>query len=61
MFKGSKTYYKKTEKLALAIVVTARKIMSYFHGHMILMKTNYLMRQVYKKTNLEGRLLSWVL
>ena len=34
------------EKLALALVVTSRKLRSYFHAHLIEVLTNYPLRQV---------------
>lgn len=41
VFKGVDTRYQKTEKLAMAIVVMARKLQPYFQDHKVLVNTNY--------------------
>lgn len=41
LFRGIETQYQKIERLTLAVVVTVRKIMPYFQGHQILVKTDY--------------------
>lgn len=58
VFKGAKTRYHKIEKLTLAIFTTTIKLWPYFQGHVILVKTNYLIRQVLKKLESAGRMLS---
>lgn len=36
------------------------KLRPYFQGHYIMIKTNYLILQVLKKSNLVGRMVCWV-
>lgn len=59
VFKGVEIHYQKIQKLALAVVIAARKFNPYFQGHNILVKTNYLVQQVLKKPDLEGNMVSW--
>lgn len=55
VFMGTKECYQKIEKLALVIIVSACKLWPNFQGHKILVKTNYLVCQVSKKPDLDGR------
>ena len=48
------------EKLALALVVTSRKLRPYFHSHTIRVLTNYQLRQL-QKPDTSGHLLKWVI
>lgn len=59
VLKGVETLYLKYEKLELTVVTASRKLRPNFQGHAILVKTNYLTRQVLKKPDLEGRMVSW--
>lgn len=56
---GVEACYQNIENLALAVVVVARKLRPYLQGHKIRVKTNYLVWQVLKKSNMEGRMVSW--
>lgn len=58
VFRDAKSHYQKIEKLAPVVVVAMRKSRPYFMGHKILVKTNYPIRQVLKKTNLAGMMVS---
>lgn len=49
MLKSAKTCYQKIEELALAVIVTPRKLQPYFLGHKIFVKTNYRVQQIMKK------------
>lgn len=60
LFRGVEASYQKIEKFVL-VVVTVRKLRSYFQGHKILVKTNYIIRQVLKKLDLERRMVSWAM
>lgn len=59
VFRGTEVRYQKIEKLVLVFVITVRKMHPYFQRHIIIMKTNYLIQQVLKKLDLEGRMVSW--
>jgi len=55
----AETRYPQMEKLALALVVTARKLRHYFQAHSIQVLTNHPLRQVLQKPDASGRLLKW--
>ncbi|KAL2226356.1 UNVERIFIED_CONTAM: hypothetical protein Sindi_1994300 [Sesamum indicum] len=47
------------EKLALALVITARKLRSYFQSHRVVVLTNYLLKHVMSRPEASGRLIKW--
>ena len=49
------------EKLALALVVTARKLYPYFQAHSIIVLTNHPFRKAMSKPNAAGRLIQWAI
>jgi len=49
----------KIERLALAVVTTARKLCPYFQSHKIIIYTNYPIKQVLGKPDLAGRMVAW--
>lgn len=57
--KGVEIRYQKTERLALAVVVTTRKLRQYFQGHLEIVKTNYQIKRILKKPYLAGRMVAW--
>lgn len=59
VLKGAELRYQKIEKLALAVIVTARKLRSYFQSHKVVIRTNYPVKQILGKLDLAGRMLSW--
>jgi ribonuclease HI len=59
ILKGAETRYQKIEKLALAVVSTARRLRQYFQGHQIIIKTDYPIKQVLRKPDLAGRMVAW--
>jgi len=59
VFKGAELRYQKIERLALAIITTARKLRPYFQSHKIMVKTNYPVKQVLSKPDLARRMVSW--
>lgn len=58
---GAELRYPKLEKTALAIVVTTRLLMYYFHNFQIIVKTNLPIKQVLQKLDLAGRMMKWVI
>ena len=52
-----KTRYPEMEKLALALVIAARKLRLYFHSHPVQVLINYPLRQVLHKPDASGQLL----
>jgi len=59
VLKGAELRYQKIERLALAVVVTTRKLRSYFQGQRIIVKSNYPIKQVLGKPDLAGRMVTW--
>lgn len=61
VLKGAKLCYQKIERLTLAVVITTQKLRYYFQGHPIILRINYPIKQVLKKSDLEGRMVSWAI
>ncbi|KAL2248294.1 UNVERIFIED_CONTAM: hypothetical protein Sindi_2681700 [Sesamum indicum] len=59
MFQGAEKRYAQIEKLALALIVTARKLQPYFQGHRIVVLTNHPLRNVLARPEASGRLVKW--
>ncbi|KAI5339406.1 hypothetical protein L3X38_018678 [Prunus dulcis] len=55
----SKPY--RTQQLALALVVSARRLRPYFQAHGIKVLTNQPLRQVLQKPEISGRLIKWAI
>ncbi|KAL2228098.1 UNVERIFIED_CONTAM: Retrovirus-related Pol polyprotein from transposon opus [Sesamum indicum] len=47
------------EKLALALVITTRKLRPYFQSHPIVVLTNHPLKQVMSKSDTSGRMIKW--
>ena len=47
------------EKLALALVITAKKLRPYFQSHKIVVLTNHPLRKAMNKPDATGRLIQW--
>ena len=60
VYKGDGTQYQKIERLALVVVVNTRKLRLHFRENLVMVKTNYPIRQVLKKPNLIARMVYWV-
>lgn len=61
VLKGAELRYQKIERLALAVVITSRKLRYYFQEHPIIVRTNYLIKQVLKNQDLVGRMDAWAI
>nr|KYP69397.1 Retrovirus-related Pol polyprotein from transposon 17.6 [Cajanus cajan] len=59
VFKGAEVRYNKIEKVALAILATARKLRHYFHSYQVIIRTDQPVRQVLQKPDLAGRMMKW--
>ena len=53
--------YPRMEKLILALVTAARKLLPYFQAHTIEVPTEYPMKQVLHKPEVSGRLMKWAI
>ncbi|KAL0406547.1 UNVERIFIED_CONTAM: Retrovirus-related Pol polyprotein from transposon gypsy [Sesamum latifolium] len=56
---GAEKRYTQIEKLALALVVLARKLRPYFQSHKVIVLTNYPLRHVMTRPDASGRLVKW--
>ncbi|XP_016164461.1 uncharacterized protein LOC107606980 [Arachis ipaensis] len=56
---NAKLRYPSIEKLALALVFSARRLRLYFQSHEIHVRTDHPLRQVLQKPELAGRLVKW--
>ncbi|XP_072066845.1 uncharacterized protein [Arachis hypogaea] len=52
--------YPRIEKLALALIFSARRLRPYFQSHVIHVRTDHPLRQVLHKPEIAGRLIKWV-
>jgi hypothetical protein len=57
---GAEERYPLIEKLAFALVVSARRLRPYFQAHAIQLLSEYPMRKVLQKPDLSRRLINWV-
>jgi hypothetical protein len=60
-FQGAEERYPAMEKLALALVVTARKLRPYFQAHSIIVLTNHPLRKAMSKPDAARRLIQWAI
>ncbi|KAL0344631.1 UNVERIFIED_CONTAM: hypothetical protein Sradi_4294400 [Sesamum radiatum] len=59
MLQGAEKRYTQIEKLALALVVTARKLRPYFQSHKVIVLTNHPLRHIMTKPDASERLVKW--
>lgn len=57
----AETRYPQLEKLALALIMTSRKLRPYFQCHPIIVVTTYPLRNILHKHELSGRLAKWAI
>ncbi|XP_073035211.1 uncharacterized protein [Primulina eburnea] len=57
--KGPETRYTEVEKVALALVITARKLRPYFLSHPITVLTNTPLGRIMTQPEISGRLVKW--
>ncbi|KAL0373750.1 UNVERIFIED_CONTAM: hypothetical protein Sradi_3290700 [Sesamum radiatum] len=58
---GVEGCYTPIEKMALALVVTARRLRPYFLSHPVGVKMNMLLKQTLGKPDTSGRLVNWAM
>ncbi|XP_011083378.1 uncharacterized protein LOC105165921 [Sesamum indicum] len=59
MLQGAESRYSEMEKLALTLLVTARKLRSYFQSHKVMVLTNHPLKHVILRPEASGRLIKW--
>ncbi|KAL5540936.1 hypothetical protein UlMin_044912 [Ulmus minor] len=57
---GAETRYPEVEKLALALMIAARKLRPYFQAHTIIVPTKFPLKQILQKPDTSGRLAKWL-
>ncbi|XP_073130885.1 uncharacterized protein [Henckelia pumila] len=57
--KGAELRYSEVEKLALTLVMTARKLRTYFLSHPIVVLTNSPIGRILTRADISGRLVKW--
>ncbi|KAL5580705.1 hypothetical protein UlMin_013147 [Ulmus minor] len=55
----AETQYSQLEKLALALIIAARKLRPYFQCHPITVLTSFPLKNILHKLELSGRLTKW--
>ncbi|KAL5571672.1 hypothetical protein UlMin_021269 [Ulmus minor] len=55
----AETRYPDVEKLALALMIAARKLRPYFQAHTIIVPTKFPLKQILQKPDTSGRLAKW--
>ena len=58
---GAEERYPKIEKLAFALMVSARRLRPYFQAHTIRVLTEYPLKKVMQKPDVSGRLVNWAI
>ncbi|XP_024197310.1 uncharacterized protein LOC112200500 [Rosa chinensis] len=60
-YTGAESRYPDIEKIALALLVSTRKLRHYFQAYSITVFTNHPLRQVLQKPKTSGRLIKWAI
>ena len=55
----AETRYQMMEKVALALVLTARRMRPYFQNHEVVVRTDYPIARILSKPDLAGRMITW--
>ncbi|XP_072066700.1 uncharacterized protein [Arachis hypogaea] len=61
VLQGPELKYSKLEKLALALLISSRRLRQYFQSHRIVVRTDQAIRQVLQKPDLAGRMMTWAI
>lgn len=56
---GAEERYPRIEKLAFALIVSARRLRPYFQAHVVWVLTEYTMKKILQKPDLSGKLVNW--
>ncbi|KAL2247277.1 UNVERIFIED_CONTAM: Retrovirus-related Pol polyprotein from transposon opus [Sesamum indicum] len=59
MLQGAEKLYTSTEKLVLALVVTTRKLRSYFQSYRVVVLTNQPLKSILSRPEVSGRFVKW--
>lgn len=61
VLQGAENAYPPLEKLAFAVIMSARKLKPYFQTHPIKIPTKYPLLQTLRKPDISGRISKWTL
>ncbi|KAL0454973.1 UNVERIFIED_CONTAM: Transposon Tf2-12 polyprotein [Sesamum latifolium] len=59
VLQGAKPRYSQIEKLAISLVIAARKLRPYFQSHQVIVLTNHPLKQVLASPELSERMVKW--
>ncbi|KAL0390997.1 UNVERIFIED_CONTAM: Gag-Pol polyprotein [Sesamum calycinum] len=59
VLQGAEPRYSQIEKLALSLVIAARKLRPYFQSHQVTVLTNHHLKQLLATPKLSGRMVKW--
>ncbi|KAL0284052.1 UNVERIFIED_CONTAM: Retrovirus-related Pol polyprotein from transposon opus [Sesamum angustifolium] len=59
VLQGAEPKYSQIEKLALSLVIAARKLRPYFQSHQVTVLTNHPLKQLLASPKLSGRMVKW--
>ncbi|KAK4388839.1 Transposon Ty3-G Gag-Pol polyprotein [Sesamum angolense] len=59
VLQGAEPKYSQIEKLALSLVIAARKLRPYFQSHKVTVLTNHPLKQLLASPKLSGRMVKW--
>ncbi|KAL0441204.1 UNVERIFIED_CONTAM: Retrovirus-related Pol polyprotein from transposon gypsy [Sesamum radiatum] len=59
VLQGAEPRYSQIEKLALSLVIAARKLRPYFQSHQVTVLTNHPLKQLLASPKLSGRMVKW--
>ncbi|KAL2246197.1 UNVERIFIED_CONTAM: Retrovirus-related Pol polyprotein from transposon [Sesamum indicum] len=59
MLQGAEKRYTEIEKLALALIVTAKKLRPYFQSHKIVVMTNHPLQSILSRPEASGKMIKW--
>jgi len=58
---GVEVRYQIIEKVAMTLIITARRMRMYFQNHRIIVRTNYPIVKILTKPDLAGRMIGWTI
>jgi len=59
VLQSAKTRYQLIEKIALALLTTARRLLQYFQSHQVIVRTDHPIAKILRKPDLAGRMIAW--
>lgn len=57
--KDAEVRYQQLEKVVLSLLYVARRLRTYFQGHQVVVRTDYPVAKILRKSDLVGRMIGW--